>query len=116
MGCYMKILSFFFEVYYIPFYFIYNPEILLIGSWQEILVAGLILALAGVLLARALTFFGSEAEKSNFYGIIDLMACLAVGTSTLWLEKGSVYLYAMIVFGVVAIYIGNRNLKFEQKN
>ncbi len=104
------------SAFIIPFYFIYNPEILMIGTWQEIAISGLILALAGVLLARALTFFGSAGEKTNLYGIIDLVACLVVGTSTLWLGKGSVFIYAIVLIGVIAIYAGNHNLKFEQQN
>ncbi len=103
------------SAFIIPFYFIYNPEILLIGSPIEIAISGLLLAISGILLARALTFFGSDAKNTALYGIVDLAACLIVGTSTLWLGKESILIYAMILFGIGSIYFGNRFLNFEQK-
>ena len=99
------------SAFIIPFYFIYNPEILLIGTWQEIAIASTLLALAGVLLARALTFFSSDAEKANISGFIDLIVCVFVGTATIWLGNDSNFIYLVMVFGSGAIYYGNRYLR-----
>ena len=104
------------SAFIIPFYFIYNPEILMIGSWQEIAVAGVMLAIAGVLLARALTFYSSISPKSNLHGTIDLAASLLVGTATVWLGKDSIYIFVMMVIGVGAIIYGNHYLKSADKS
>ncbi|MBT6032124.1 MAG: TRAP transporter large permease subunit, partial [Kordiimonadaceae bacterium] len=99
------------SAFIIPFYFIYNPEILLIGSWQEITIAGLLLALAGILLARALTFFSSDEQRTNLYGLIDLFLSIVVGTATMWLGKESSLIYLVMLFAGGAIIYGNRFLR-----
>ncbi|MBT7583650.1 MAG: TRAP transporter fused permease subunit, partial [Kordiimonadaceae bacterium] len=81
------------SAFIIPFYFIYNPEILLIGTWQEIAIAATMLAIAGVLLARAITFYGSDADSSNLHGTIDIVVFLLVGTATIWTPEGSLLIY-----------------------
>ena len=98
------------SAFIIPFYFIYNPEILLIGEWKEIAVASILLALAGVLLARSLTHFSSIRKKSNMFGIADLALSIALGMTPIWFESQTVLIYGMIVFGVVAVIFGNRTL------
>lgn len=99
------------SAFIIPFYFIYNPEILMIGEWKEIIIAGIMLAIAGVLLARAITLYGSDASRTNIYGSVDLLASLVVGTASIWLGKDNVLIYAVMAVGVVAIIYGNRFLK-----
>ncbi|MBT5073943.1 MAG: TRAP transporter fused permease subunit [Kordiimonadaceae bacterium] len=99
------------SAFIIPFYFIYNPEILLIGTWQEIAIAATMLAIAGVLLARAITFYGSDADSSNLHGTIDIVVCLLVGTATIWTPEGSLLIYAVMAFGFSMIIFGNRFLR-----
>ncbi|MDG1995447.1 MAG: TRAP transporter fused permease subunit [Emcibacteraceae bacterium] len=99
------------SAFIIPFYFIYNPEILMIGTWQEIAVAFILLAIAGVLLARAITLFSSDENKSSIYGMVDLIISIAVGTATIWLGKESILIYGVIGIGGAAIALGNRFLK-----
>lgn len=99
------------SAFIMPFYFIYNPGLLLIGSMQEIIIATLILAVAGVLLARALTFFASNSEKSNFYALFDLAGSIFIGTAPLWLGSENVANYAFVLGGVTMIVYGNKFLK-----
>ncbi|MDG1859496.1 MAG: hypothetical protein P8I94_10355, partial [Emcibacteraceae bacterium] len=103
------------SAFIIPFYFIYNPEILMIGEWQEIAIAFILLAIAGVLLARAITLFSSEEDKTNIYGMIDLIVSIVVGTATIWLEKENVLIYAVMAIGSITIFFGNRFLKSAGK-
>lgn len=99
------------SAFIIPFYFVYNPEILMVGEWKDILISFALLAIAGVLLARAITLFSSDEKGSSLYGLIDLLVSLAMGTATIWLGKENVLIYAVIIFGVGAIIFGNRFLK-----
>ena len=101
------------SAFIIPFYFIYNPEILMIGEWSEILVAGGVLAIAGILLARSITFYSSDGLRSNLYATIDMVACIFVGTATIWLGKENIVIYAVMAIGIGAIIYGNRWLKSE---
>ena len=99
------------SAFIMPFYFIYNPGLLLIGSVEEIIIAALILIVAGILLARALTFYASETKNSNLYGSWDLGVSVLVGTATLWLGSDNIFNYAMVFLGLCAIIYGNRFLK-----
>jgi len=99
------------SAFIMPFYFIYNPGLLLIGSVQEIIIAALILAVAGVILARALTFFTSSSEKSNIYASVDLIGSIVVGTAPIWMGNENVLNYAFVLGGVFMIVYGNRFLR-----
>lgn len=99
------------SAFIMPFYFVYNPGLLLIGSTQEIIIAALVLAVAGILLARALTLYTSTANKTNYYATIDLLASLIVGTAPMWLGRENVTNYILMAAGVGIIIYGNRFLK-----
>lgn len=99
------------SAFIIPFYFIYNPEILMVGEWNVILSSFTLLVIAGVLLARAITLFSSSEEKSTAYGMIDLLMSIVAGTATIWLGKENMLLYAIMIIGIGMIVFGNRFLK-----
>lgn len=102
-----------FSAFLIPFYFVYNPALLLIGSIQEIIIAALILAIAGILLARALTFFTCTFKNATLYALIDLAVSLTVGTAPLWLGRDNILNYLAIAIGGFMIVFGNRYLKTD---
>lgn len=104
------------SAFIMPFYFIYNPGLLLIGSTQEIIIAALILAVAGVLLARALTFFASHSEKTNLYATIDLMMSIFIGTAPLWIGNENAANYIFVIAGIAMIAYGNRFLGNSAKS
>jgi len=99
------------SAFIIPFYFIYNPEILMVGEWNVIINSFTLLVIAGVLLARAITLFSSSEEKSTAYGMIDLLTSIVAGTATIWLGKENMLLYAIMIIGIGMIVFGNRFLK-----
>ena len=96
------------SAFIIPFYFIYNPGLLLIGSLNEIIIATLISVVAGVLLARALTFFTSIRERTNIYALRDFILCLTVGTAPLWLGHDNIFNYAVMIGGTLVVFYGNK--------
>ena len=98
------------SAFIMPFYFVYNPALLLIGTLEETIIAMMILVVAGVLLARALTFFTSDRLNTNRQGSIDLIASIFVGTATLWLGSDNMGNYLVALFGVGVIIYGNRFL------
>lgn len=98
------------SAFIIPFYFIYNPGLLLIGTLNEIIIATLISMVAGILLARALTFFTSIRERTNVYALRDLTLCIIIGTAPLWLGHDNIVNYTIMIGGSIAIFYGN---KFE---
>ena len=99
------------SAFIIPFYFIYNPEILMVGEWNDIVNCFILLAIAGVLLARSITLFSSVESKTNLYGMIDLIISILTGTATIWLGKENMLIYAIIILGTGMIIFGNRFLK-----
>jgi TRAP-type uncharacterized transport system fused permease subunit len=99
------------SAFIIPFYFIYNPEILMVGEWNDIVISFILLAIAGVLLARSITLFSSVEGKTNLYGMIDLIISILTGTATIWLGKENMLIYAIIILGTGMIIFGNRFLK-----
>ncbi|MEZ5756584.1 MAG: TRAP transporter fused permease subunit [Emcibacteraceae bacterium] len=98
------------SAFIMPFYFVYNPGILLIGSWLQIMIASISLIVAGILLARALTLLTSSAEKAKFHGLIDLIFCLIVGSAPHVLGPENLLNFAVIIAGVGMIIYGNRFL------
>jgi TRAP transporter 4TM/12TM fusion protein len=99
------------SAFIIPFYFIYNPEILLIGNVEDIIVAGLMLAIAGILLARSLTLFSSQRNNSILFALIDLIICMVVATATVWGSENSLLIYSCMAAGSFFVIYGNRFLK-----
>jgi TRAP transporter 4TM/12TM fusion protein len=104
------------SAFIIPFYFIYNPGLLLIGTLNEIIIATLISMVAGILLARALTFLTSIRERTNIYAIRDLALCFAIGTAPLWLGHDNIINYAVVLGGSLVIFFGNKFLNHSTKN
>lgn len=99
------------SAFLIPFYFVYNPALLLIGTVTEIIIAALILSVAGILLARALTFFTCKFKHALIYATTDLIASLVIGTAPLWLGRDNNLNYIAILIGVCMIFYGNKYLK-----
>lgn len=99
------------SAFLIPFYFVYNPALLLIGSIEEIIIAALILAVAGILLARALTFFTCTFKHATLHALLDLTASVTIGTAPLWLGHDNILNYGAIFIGGIIIVFGNRFLK-----
>ncbi|MBT6466947.1 MAG: TRAP transporter fused permease subunit [Kordiimonadaceae bacterium] len=96
------------STFIIPFYFIYNPEILLIGEWKEIFIAGTILAIAGVLLARSITSYSSDKINSNLQGTTDLFVSFFIGTSTIFFSKEGLIIYFVMIIGIGVVLYGNQ--------
>lgn len=83
----------------------------MVGEWDAILISFILLAIAGILLARAITLFSSIEVKTNLYGLFDLIISIVAGTATIWLGKENMLLYAVMILGVGMIVFGNRFLK-----
>jgi TRAP-type uncharacterized transport system fused permease subunit len=96
------------STFIIPFYFIYNPEILLIGEWKEIFIAGTMLAIAGVLLARSITSYSSDKINSNLQGTTDLLVSVFIGTSTIFFSKEGLIIYFVMIIGIGVVLYGNQ--------
>lgn len=104
------------SAFILPFYFVYNPGLLLIGSMDEIIIATVISLVAGILLARALTFFTSTRDHTNMYALRDLSLCIIIGTGPLWLGHDNIINYVLAVGGLIFIFVGNTFSHRETKN
>jgi len=71
--------------YLLPFFWVFNPAILLEGSTTAIVLAIASVLAAAFLLAEAGFHLGQDGGIEKLMGIGLFAACLAVGTSTLWL-------------------------------
>jgi TRAP-type uncharacterized transport system fused permease subunit len=88
--------------YFLPFVFALNPALLMDGTWLEIAVSCVTVAVSGFLLAEVLASrraYGGGAMR----GVAALLA-LGVGASTAILEPGSITVIAIALASVPAAW------------
>ena len=91
--------------YLLPFFWVFNPAILLDGSATAITLAILSVLAAAFLLAQAGFHLGQDGAKEKLLGLALFAGCLAVGSATLWLGHENWLVLAPTLAGAVAAYI-----------
>lgn len=71
--------------YLLPFFWVFNPAILLDGSYTAITLAIISVLAAAFLLAQAAFRIGQPSAAEKGLGVVVLAAALVVGSATLWL-------------------------------
>ena len=103
--------------YLMPFLWVFNPALVMQGSWIAIVYVVLTAATAGFLIAEAIVTYGRGGIINRLFGIASLLATLLVGSATLWIGAESpVTLVVVVVGGVLVIFLRRRFKSDEQPN
>ncbi len=94
--------------YLLPFVWVFNPALLLIGSWQAILYVILTTIVAGFLIAQTMVSLGSDGALNKWLALIYAVAMLAVGSSTIWIGPENPMTLLAAAAGVVILILARR--------
>jgi TRAP transporter 4TM/12TM fusion protein len=75
--------------YLLPFLWIYNPALLGIGTWYDIILVVASATVAGFLLARGMLDFRHENARTRLLGLVEFALVLLVGGSTVFFGSES---------------------------
>jgi TRAP transporter 4TM/12TM fusion protein len=101
--------------YLLPFLFVLNPALILYGSWSEIGYAISTVVLSGAYLAWAAEGSVGEYLLSKTERILALVLAVAIGTSTLWLGRDSIFNFAVLAAGLLLIVAFRRTAAGRQR-
>ncbi|HEX5779516.1 MAG TPA: TRAP transporter fused permease subunit [Xanthobacteraceae bacterium] len=94
--------------YLLPFLFVLNPALLLYGSTMEIVYAISTVVMSGAYLSWAAEGSVGEHVMSRAERAMALALAVAIGTSTLWLGRDSVFNLAVLGAGLLLIFAFRR--------
>ena len=89
--------------YLMPFLWVYNPALLLDGSWQAVAIVAATAIGAGLLIGQMSGLMGGGGLISSVLGLLCLIGAVVVGSATIWIgpEDPLALLPAVAAFGVV---------------
>jgi TRAP transporter 4TM/12TM fusion protein len=94
--------------YLMPFLWVYNPALLLDGSWQAILYVILTTLSAGFLVAEATVAWGRGGAANHVLGLLYFAATILVGSATLWLGVEEPLTLAVAAAGAGIVWYARR--------
>lgn len=86
--------------YLLPYLWAFNPAVLLEGTLSQVICAVLSAGVAGLLLAHSVTVFARGGAQGFLFAAVMYLACLAVGSSTIWLGAEDPLVVAVAAAGV----------------
>ncbi len=86
--------------YLLPYLWAFNPALLLEGTLVQVVYAVLSAGVAGLLLAHSVSVFARGGAQGFLFAAVMYLACLAVGSSTIWLGAENAYVIAVAAAGV----------------
>ncbi len=86
--------------YLLPYLWAFNPALLLEGTLVQVVYAVLSAGVAGLLLAHSVSVFARGGAQGFLFAAVMYLACLAVGSSTIWLGAENHYVIAVAAAGV----------------
>jgi TRAP transporter 4TM/12TM fusion protein len=90
--------------YLLPFLFVYNPSILLIGAWHEIAIGALSAIASGWVLAYAIEGRGTAGWNAALYRAGLVAAGIAIGAAPVVLGAGNWLALVPTTLGLAAIF------------
>jgi TRAP-type uncharacterized transport system fused permease subunit len=97
--------------YMLPFLWVYNPALLLEGTWDEIVLIIVTVLVGAVLLAQAGTRFEDKSAFGKLFGLALMAAAVAVGGATVWFGAHDLFAVATAIAGAVLALISSRLLR-----
>jgi TRAP transporter 4TM/12TM fusion protein len=97
--------------YLLPFLWVFNPALIMQGSWPAIIYVTLTAVAAGFLIAEAVVTFGRGGMLNRLYGVLYFAATIIVGTATLWIDTESPLTLVVVAAGAGIIVVARRGDK-----
>ncbi|OGA15364.1 MAG: hypothetical protein A3G25_00680 [Betaproteobacteria bacterium RIFCSPLOWO2_12_FULL_63_13] len=109
--------------YLLPFLWVYNPALLLQGSWQQVILAVLTTTVAALVIAMGMQSAGIHTMRAGLLlrGISFIVAGLAIGLAFLWTGPESLLLLIPSGLGMALCFwkdllLGNRQVAVSPAN
>ena len=100
--------------YLLPYLWAFNPALILEGSLIAIIYVVITALSAGLLLAHSVTVLGRGGLTGWLSAIAMYIACLVVGSSTIWLGPESALTLVVAAAGLGIVYLVTRSVKVLQ--
>ena len=97
--------------YLMPFLWVFNPALVMQGSWTAIVYVTLSAATAGFLIAEAIVTFGRGGAINWLLSVALFVATLVVGSATLWIGAESPLTLVVVVGGAVLVVFLRRGVR-----
>ena len=97
--------------YLLPYLWAFNPALLLHGTVTEVVYVVISCVSAGFLLAHSVTVFGTGRFLGWCAAAGMYLACLVVGSSTLWLSEDSPLVLVVSALGFGAVYLITKRVR-----
>jgi TRAP-type uncharacterized transport system fused permease subunit len=102
------------SAYLLPFLWAFNPALLLEGSLIAIIYVVITAITAGFLLAHSVTVLGSGNAAGWAAAIGMYIACLVVGSSTIWISPESPLTLVVSAIGFALVYAVVKRVKVAE--
>jgi TRAP-type uncharacterized transport system fused permease subunit len=96
------------SAYLLPFFWVFNPAILLDGSITAITLAILSVLAAALMLAQAAFHLGQPGAAEKGIGLLLFVVMLVIGSSTLWIGQENLLVLVPTVAGYALVWWLNR--------
>ena len=97
--------------YLLPFLWMFNPALVMQGSWQAVVYVAVTAAVAGFLLAEAAVRFGDPGLSGKAVSAALFTAAAAVATATLWIGPESALTLLPAAAGAALVAVGRRRAR-----
>lgn len=97
--------------YLLPFLWMFNPALVMQGSWQAVVYVTLTAAVAGFLLAEAAVRFGDPSLAGKGRSAALFASAVAVATATLWIGPESALTLLPAAAGAGLVALGRRRAR-----
>ncbi len=97
--------------YLMPFLWVFNPALVMQGSWTAIVYVTLSATTAGFLIAEAIVTFGRGGAINWLLSVALFVATLVVGSATLWIGAESPLTLVVVGGGAVLVVFLRRGVR-----
>lgn len=97
--------------YLMPFLWVFNPALVMQGSWTAIVYVTLSATTAGFLIAEAIVTFGRGGAINWLLSVALFVATLVVGSATLWIGAESPLTLVVVGVGAVLVVFLRRGVR-----
>ena len=101
--------------YLLPFLWVFNPALVMQGSWPAIIYVTLTAIAAGFLIAEAVITFGRGGMLNRLLGVLYFAATIVVGSATLWIGPESPLTLVVAAVGIGAVVLARRNGRLAEQ-
>jgi TRAP transporter 4TM/12TM fusion protein len=97
--------------YLLPFLWVFNPALVMQGSWPAIIYVTLTAISAGFLIAEAVVTFGRGGMLNRLFGVLYFGATIIVGSATLWIGPETPLTLLVTAAGIGIVVLARRGAR-----